>query len=351
MLWLGAAAAAGVIYLGQGLFIPILVGLGGAYLINPLVRRLEERGVSRANAVSLVLVSLLATIGLGIWGWLPTIQAEGSRLIAEAPGYAAQIEASLDAASDEARTTWPLLARALPGHVEPGWLTRGVRASVSGGIVSSGLATVASIAILSPVFAFFVLRDGPRTVDWLIGSVHPVHIETSVAAWAQIDLIIGRYLRGLTLESAAVGLLSGLGLWILGVPFPLMLGLLAAVVNPVPYVGVLFCLTVAFLVALTAGMGVGSLAAVFTLFVVIRLIDDVVIVPLTIGRSVHLHPLFVIVSIVIGEHALGVLGMVLAVPVVTVIKEVVRLLVEHQFTLSRVRSPWVALEDDGHLPL
>ena len=352
-VWLLALAAAGGIgYVGRSLLVPLLFALLGAYLLNPLVLRLQERGVARAHAVVILFASLTLTLLVTLSLLLSTFQVEGQRLIEAAPGFAGKVELALDDAGRDARVAWPRAAKLLPDPGEPGWLLRAITARSGETTELAGHAgSILLFLILALVFAFFLLRDGPGCVDWTVGRIHARHIETSVAVWAQIDRIIGQYLRGLALESLGVGILAGLGLWFLGVPFPLLLGLFAAVVNPLPYIGVLMSLGAAGLVALTSQMGVASLTAVIVLFAVIRLIDDLVLIPLTIGGSVHLHPALVIASILIGEHALGVLGMVLAVPAVTVVKEVVRLLLEHRRTLSGVPSTWSVHGDREHVPL
>lgn len=344
------AAAGTLAYFGRSLLLPLLAGLAGAYFVNPLVRRLQGRGIARQNAVALVLLAMTLGIGAAVAARLPTVLAQGHRLVEDAPAFARGVEISLDEASGDARERWPLLASVLPAHREPGWFLQMLQERVGRGFVTEHLGSIMSFVILAPVFAFFVLRDGPPAVDRIISGIHPRHIETSVAVWAQLDLVIGRYLRGLALESAGVGVLSGVGLWLLGVPLPFVLGLFAAVVNPIPYIGVLLSLALSLVIALTAQMDVGALGAITALFVVIRLIDDVILVPMTIGRSVHLHPMLVIISIVIGEHALGVLGMVLAVPFVTVVKEVGRLLIEHRRTLARA-TRWTVIEEIRSVPL
>jgi predicted PurR-regulated permease PerM len=89
------------------------------------------------------------------------------------------------------------------------------------------------------------------------------------------------------------------------------------------------------MVVLTPGQGLAGIGRVVLVFVVIKVLDDTIIQPFTIGRSVHLHPALLLGSVVIGSHALGVLGMIVAVPVATVLQETVRLVLEHRRVLAR----------------
>jgi predicted PurR-regulated permease PerM len=136
-----------------------------------------------------------------------------------------------------------------------------------------------------------------------------------------------------------VGTLAALGLWALRVPYPLLLGIFAGVANVIPFVGPLLSAGAATLVVLLYTMGLGAVVRVLVMFLFIKVLDDTVIQPLTIGRSVHLHPAILLGSVVVGNHALGVLGMIIAVPVATILQETVRLLLEHRRLLaSRLRT-------------
>jgi predicted PurR-regulated permease PerM len=102
----------------------------------------------------------------------------------------------------------------------------------------------------------------------------------------------------------------------------------------VPFVGPLLSATAAGLVALTHGQDLARVGAIVVLFVGIKVVDDTLIQPLTIGRSVHLHPVLLLASVVAGGQALGILGMVIAVPVATVLQETIRLWLEHRRALA-----------------
>ena len=192
------------------------------------------------------------------------------------------------------------------------------------------------LAILVPFFAFFMLRDMHRLIAVVMNRLPPQHVETSVAVWRELNGIIGRYIRGVVLDGLVVGALAALGLWAVGVPYPLLLGAFAGFANVVPFVGPLLSAAAAGLVVvMTPGQGLAGIGRVILLFLVIKVLDDTIIQPFTIGRSVHLHPALLLGSVVVGNHALGVLGMIIAVPVATVLQETARLLFEHRRVLAR----------------
>ena len=140
-------------------------------------------------------------------------------------------------------------------------------------------------------------------------------------------------------DAIIVGGLVTAGLWLVGAPLPLLLGAFTALVNPLPYLGTILSVSAAGIVALAYGYGLSMVGGIVTLYVVIRIFDDLVLSGLTIGGSLHLHPVLVLAAILAGENALGLIGMVIAVPVVTVVKEAARLLLEHRKNLSRPHLP------------
>jgi predicted PurR-regulated permease PerM len=335
-----AAAVAAVIYLFRSLALPIILAILLAYLLNPLVRWGQSFGIRRAVAVAAVF-GVIAMILLAVGSLVaPRVRADGVGLVERLPPL---LERGVGQAVRELTAAYPSLARRLPRISDrEGWLIEAVEGQAGHASDLLGRAgSLAFVGILTPVFSFFLLRDGEHMVRYVLDRLHPEHVETSLAVWSEIDEIIGRYLRGVALDGLAVGILAGFSLWLMGVPYPLLLGAFTAVVNPVPYLCTLLGMSAAAIVALASGLGLRTVIWVVLLYVALRVFDDVFIAPVTVGKSVHLHPMLLLASILAGEHTLGILGMVIAVPVVTVVKETVRLLLEHRRTLQRaaMRTP------------
>jgi len=337
---LGAAAAASVGYLFRSLLLPALLGALLAYLLNPLVTWAQGFGIRRSIAVA----GLFAGVGVIVVGsgilLVPRYRAEVMGLASSLPSLTATLESGVDRATVEIGAAYPGLKRFLPTRKEEGWIEKFIEERVGGAADLAGHAgAIALDVILVPLFGFFLLRDGGRIIGFLIDRLHPAHIETSVAVWCEIDRIIGRYLRGLALEALVIGIMATIGLWTIGAPLPLLLGAFTALVNPLPYLGAILAVTTASVVSLAYGQSLVTVGWILALYLLIRVLDDVVVTAVTIGRSVHLHPMLVLASILAGENALGLLGMVIAVPLVTVGKESARLLLEHRRNLARSHFP------------
>ncbi len=333
---LGGAAALAVAYLFRGLLLPLFLAAALAYLLNPLVAWAQAFAIRRSVAVAgLYLGILILLVGGGlVLG--PRVRVEAAALAERLPTLADEVDAALTVAGRDLAEAFPAARRFLPAEgVREGWIDRlleGRGGKLSDLVEHAGYLFI--LVVLVPFFAFFLLRDSRRLIALLMDRLPPAHVETSVAVWCEIDGIIGRYIRGVALDGLVVGTLAALALWMLGVPYPLLLGVFAGLANTIPFVGPLLSAAAAGLVVLTHAQGLGAVAGVALLFLVIKCVDDAVIQPLTIGRSVHLHPMLLLASVVAGNQAFGILGMIVAVPAVTVLQETARLLLEHRRVLA-----------------
>ena len=134
-----------------------------------------------------------------------------------------------------------------------------------------------------------------------------------------VDNVVSKFIRGQLLDGLIVGILSSLGLWIIGLDFPVLIGMTAGIFNIIPYFGPLIGTVPAVIVGLLSGSPIKALFAVLVLLLVQQL-DGAIIAPKVVGESVGIHPVFVILSIIIGGALFGLLGMLLAVPTAGIIK-------------------------------
>jgi predicted PurR-regulated permease PerM len=149
---------------------------------------------------------------------------------------------------------------------------------------------------------------------------------------------VGQYLRGVALEGIVIGVTAGLGLWLIGVQYPLLLGLFSGVANVVPYLGPIAGGSAAMLVALVQFKSLAPLTNVLLLYAFIKLVDVVAIQPMALGGGKELHPALLVGSILVGGQSLGLLGMIIAVPATTIIQKVAILLLERRRYARRLAA-------------
>ena len=333
IIWAVAIAlAALIIYVsGELVLLMILSGMV-AYLVNPLVRRAESVAIRRGVAVTAIFLGLATVLLAAAYLLVPRLRAEVNALSSSFPSITQRLDEAIDAVQQEITSEYPAAHRLFPAREARYDRLNAFIEEQTANLPNlvSYLATIVLAGVLIPFFSYFLLRDSRKMIQSLMDRLPPAHIETSVAVWCEIERIIGRYLRGLAMDGMVIGTAAALGLWILGVNYPLLLGGFSGLANVVPYLGPVLGGGVAMLTALIQFKSLAPLAKVLMLYLSIKLLDDVVVQPTTIGHSVHLHPMLLIASVIVGGHAFGLIGMIVAVPAVTVLQEVTKLLLERR---------------------
>lgn len=308
-----------LLYVFRDLAQLLLVAALLAYLLHPLVGRVQRR-TDRTTATLVVVVGVLGSIAaLGV-ALGPVLQQQVALLRASVdPQDVLRVVEQLD------RNLTAVLSGIGGGEVDfSGRLDR--QLDRLGERVIQGapaLLHLTTALVLVPFVAVFLLRDGPRIKRGLIRFVPNRYFEFSLQAIHNVDQQLGNYFRGLILEIAVVSVLSVGALWGLGVESFVLLGLLAGVTTVIPYAGSLLGGGVAVLVHLSSTGDPYAAALVLLAFVAIQVVDEVIIQPLVFAQAVNLHPLEVLLAVWVGAQVFGPVGMIVAIPTVSVVKVMV----------------------------
>ncbi len=325
LIWGRAAAVLLSIFLAYQLFV-VLRGLADAVLAvlvctllaaivallgAPVADLLSSR--LRLPRTLAVLVTMVVGLGLlALLGWListPLVQ-EGRTLASQVPGLVHRLD-----------TTGTAIQRQLSAHgirINAVSFVTSKLASLAPqltGLAVSGLTGVVGVVVdvvISLVLAFWLMRDGRELRSSFIGLL-PTRVGRELDfALQAFAVVVGGYVRAQLLLAVVVGLLAGVGTGLLGVPFPLVIALTAAIFELIPLVGPFAGGAVALLLALTKS----PTLALFTLilFLAIHAIEGYVLVPRIQGRFVQLHPLLTLLALFAGVEVAGFLGALVAVP-------------------------------------
>ena len=326
LVWCGILAATCLLlFLFQKilwLVVPFLFGLIIYYLLFPLQQRLVLAGMSRdasAAVVSGAAFALAAGAVALMFPWfsshLVSWQESGTRYIEGGLHFIAATLVHVE-------TSFSLAAKAnLSEQLTHQISTIGDK--LAGTYLTDAALTAAAwlpSMLLAPFLAFFFLRDGWRFKKFLSRAVPNAFFERTLYLLDQVDHTARLYFQGLIKLTVLDTLCLAFGLWLIGVSAPFLLGLVTAVLAWVPYIGsILGCLLVV-LVAATDYPGDPAIAySAIGLFIWVRLLDDFFFMPLTIGRSLKLHPLLTVVMIFVGGAVAGVAGLMLVLPLLGVV--------------------------------
>jgi len=300
------------------LVVPFLLALIMYYALLPIKLRLVLGGVSHDRAASLVsgatLLVVLALLAIGV----PRLAAEMVNWQASALRYLDGGMSLLVTSLSELEARVGILAQARVSEGVTHQLADFTEHFAQNHLptVAMGLAAWAPSLLLAPFLAFFMLRDGWRFKRFLSRAVPNAFFERSLCLLDQIDRTARLYFLGLIQLTLLDTLCLAAGLWFLGVSGPLVLGLLTAILAWVPYVGsILGCLLVVLVAATDFPGNPGAAYGAIALFLLVRLLDDFLFMPATIGKSLNMHPLLTVLMIFVGGAVAGVPGLMLVLPV------------------------------------
>jgi predicted PurR-regulated permease PerM len=205
---------------------------------------------------------------------------------------------------------------------------------IAGSLVTQGVAlfSLASLLLISPVVAFYMLRDYDR-IGRQLDRLVPIRYRATVEdQWREIDWALSGFVRGQITVSTAMAVLYAAGWSLVGLNYALVLGLLAGILALVPFVGMVAAAGIAMLVALGQyGADPLALFLVFLVYVVVQVADSTFLTPRIMGDRVGLHPVWVLFAVFAGGEVAGFVGVLAAVPAAAVIGVLVRFTVD-QFT-------------------
>lgn len=322
------------------IFPPLVLALLIIYLLNPLVSRLEERGVRRSVGTVLAYVVVLGGFSLIVILLTPPISNQVSNFSENTPqlradvvdtinDFAFEIEDRFGLAIDTEQISCLLgpEGTSVEGEfstAECDEVTREFRERLShqaGRITEIGFSVLEGLLvfILAPLLALYILIDLPQLQRDALNLVPASHREEFADLGSKVGRAVGGFFRGQLLVAFLVGLMASVGFWIIGLPFWLVIGAIAGFTNLIPLVGPFIGGGLGLVVGtVTEGAGLGVAAAVVAL--VVQQIDNHIISPNVMKRTVQIHPATVMLSLLAGGTIAGFWGVLLGVPAVAVVK-------------------------------
>ena len=303
----------------RGVFPPFIYAIIIVYILRPIVDRMVNKNIPRTIAVVIVYVLAVLALTLSVLFLVPVVVEQISAFISHFPDflsvglkyvsdlqiafYKASIPKSVDFLFDEISSHAKSSAMVI--------LTRfpQTTASLFGGVFN---------VVLSPIIAFYILRDLPAIKKSVIELFPERYRDGFLHVVREIDFAVGGFLRGQILISLIVGVTISIYLLIIGVNFAVLLGLLAGILNIIPYFGPVVGGGVAVIVALFQSPRLALLVVIG--MIIIQQVDSAIISPTIMKHAVNLHPAVVIFSLLVGGTLFGFLGLLLAIPIAAVAK-------------------------------
>lgn len=311
------------LYLIRNILLPFVVGIFAAYFLDPAADRLEKNGMSRALATTVITAGFFMVLLL-LFLWIPPLVIDQlSGLLEALPEYA-------NAVSQQYGDKFASWFGGLPAvHMEN---LRQAVTDVSGialkfagdfvtGIFQSGVVVVnlLSLLLITPVVAFYLLRDWDYIVSRINHMLPKAHAATIRAQMAIINQTLAGFVRGQLNVCLLLGIYYAIGLSFLGLKFGAIIGIVTGFLVILPYVGLLFGSFIGLAVAFFQYDSYAMILGVLAVFVSGQVIESNFVTPKLVGDKVNLHPLWIIFGMLAGGTLFGFVGILLAIPVTAVI--------------------------------
>jgi predicted PurR-regulated permease PerM len=327
ILLIGLFVLFAMLYIAKGIILPLVFSVIIAIVLQPVVNFIARRKINRVIAIIITLALTIVAIG-----------AFGAFIFSQISRFGD----SLPILINKFNTTANEIIIYASGYYEIDsvkvydWITKtqGELLNSSTAAIGQTLSTLSTILVavfLIPVYVFLILFYEPLILDFvrkLFGESHQIQVREVVT---QTKTVIQRYLTGLVIEAVIIASLEATALFILGIEYAILLGILGALLNTIPYIGGL--------------VAVAGWYAIYILIIyyVIQLIDNNYIVPKIVASKVKINALFSIIVVIAGNALWGVPGMFLSIPLLAIVK----LIFDHIEPLK----PWGFLLGDTMPPL
>lgn len=290
-----------------------------AYILDPFASFLESRGMSRTSATVSIFLLLIVIAFISYLIFLPILSEEIKTLKG---GFSSEnAELLIYRLENFIVSNVPFLS-----IKDLNMLNRlhATTARIGDWIITHTFDAASIIVniILIPFITFFIMKDGRRLEKEFVNIVPNKYFEFTLYLLHRVNTQVGRYLRGQVIDATIVGILATFAMWLLGVKYFFIIGIFAGVANLIPYFGPITGAIIAVVISIFQTGSFHLALYVITAFLIIKLIDDAIILPVVMSKSVHISPLTVLLAIMIGGKLFGVLGMVLSVPFTSFIKVV-----------------------------
>ncbi len=321
-----------VLYLLRGVLLPFVAGMAVAYFLDPVCDRLQRWGFSRGWATGLVSFAFVLVFVLGLLLVLPLLQRQIAGFAQRVPGYVELLTTHLLPRLTELGSRLGLTdladvkgqASGLIGSLVA-WLGGALGRLVTSGVA---LANLLSLVFITPVVAFYLLRDWDRLVIGLDSLLPRRHAATIREQLAAVDRTLAGFVRGQATVCLLLAAYYGIGLSLIGLDFVLVVGVGIGLLSFIPFVGSITGFVAAVGIALAQFDGWLHVALVVALFAVGQFTEGNILTPRLVGDRVGLHPVWVIFALLAGGALFGFVGLLLAVPAAAVIGVLTRFAAE-----------------------
>lgn len=310
-------------YLLIDIFLILAISFLLAFIFAPFLHMVEQKGVNRLVSTLLVFAGFGFLVYLGLSFVIPKLIYQMDQLVESLVGFSL---------NEELKSIDALIHHYLPLY-EPGEFSNRIEHFISSQLVSSfenittlvsSVVSIAAVLVIVPFITFFLLKDSSKIQRAVIQIVPNKYFEMSYWILKRISLQLGRFVRAWIFDATFVGVCIGFGFYLIGLPNALPLGVIAGLGHLIPYLGPVIGGVPAIIISLIQFGNFSQFPLIFLIVMLTYAFDNGFVQPYVFAKSVDIHPIIIILLIIAGGHLFGLFGMLLAVPVTSVLKTFVK---------------------------
>lgn len=309
---------AAIIIVVENLLISFILAFVINYLLTPFVNNLERRGFTRQSGSIIVFLCLIVFITIYLSWFIPNSGRYLESFLNELPKYgkgtiilARDLEKFFNGLLDGAYTVnFSQTLDVMLADFSKEFIDK----------LPDHISATATILLLAPFFAFFMIAEGRFIMQKLMILVPNNLFEMALTLQYQINNQVGGFIRARLMEAGIVGFIVWIGLLFIGFPYAILLAVIATLTNLIPYIGPIIGMVPAILIALVNGASSMEIIMVLSVYFFAQLVDIVFIIPFVVAKIVDLHAGIVVVAIIGGAQFGGIIGMIISIPVVSILK-------------------------------
>lgn len=305
---------------------PLFIGFIIAWILEPLVVRLNKKGMKRGFSAAIVFVGFVASILIFIGFLFPVIYQQLLELIESLPGVFTWIKDSFNDMFDALGSVEGLDVATLKDTIFS--KINGVFTSVTENLpemlygFGKSLFSGIGVFILGLVVAIYMMVDFEDNYKQLTKFIPKKYRKSSVKLLGNISIEVRKTVNGTLTVASIVFAISSIGFWVVGLQAPLLFGVFCGITNLIPYVGPYIGGSAAVIVAFSQNVMLGLI--VLVICVIIQLLENNILQPMVMSKSMHLHPVVIMIGLLVFGSLFGIVGMILATPTMSLIKTVIQ---------------------------
>lgn len=321
------------VYVLRSVLLPFVAGIIIGYLLDPLTSKFEKLGLSRTLATVLVMFLVVIILFPLLILLVGVIDEQLGQFVASVPAYLSSLLKKIEPVFTELQARFPSLeADKIKMYIRSN-MTNGLKlvGSILRGVITSGFAffNIISLLLITPVVAFYMLRDWDKFVN-KVDSLLPQQSKETIQTQArEIDHILASFIRGQLSVCVLLGTFYAVGLYFAGLDLGVLVGFIAGIISFIPYVGTITGFIVSMAIAFAQFSDPIQILQVAGVFAVGQFLEGNFLTPKLVGDSVGLHPVWVMFALLAGGVLLGFLGLMIAVPVAAIIGVLLRHAIEN----------------------